>query len=60
MLTVLLLLFVLWLGFKLSIAFWKILCFVIGFALILAFVSSLVIPLLVLFAIGGTIWAIIR
>lgn len=60
MLSFLLILFLFWLSFKLGIGLIKIFAFLFVIALIAAFFTYLLLPLLVILAIGGMIFAVVR
>ncbi|MCT2876456.1 hypothetical protein EFM17_02315 [Lactobacillus delbrueckii] len=59
MLSLLCLLFILWLCWKMGVALWRVLIFLIGVGLAFALLSSVVLPLLAIFALGGLAWAVI-
>lgn len=59
MLSLLCLLFILWLCWKMGVALWRVLIFLIGVGLAFALLSSVVLPLLVICALGGLAWAVI-
>ncbi|WP_281828511.1 MULTISPECIES: hypothetical protein [Lactobacillus] len=60
MLSFLLVLFLLWLFFKLGIGIIKIIGFLIVVAIIAAFFAYLLIPLLALLAVGGLVFAAMK
>lgn len=60
MLSFLLVLFLLWLFFKLGIGLVKIFAFLFVAIIVAAFFTYLLIPLLAIFAIGGLLWAVVR
>lgn len=60
MLSLLLIIFLLWLFFKLGVGIIKVLGFLIVAGLIFVFCAYLLIPFLALLAIGGLVWAVIR
>lgn len=59
MLSLLCLLFILWLCWKMGVALWRVLIFLIGVGLAFALLSSVVFPLLAICAFGGLAWAVI-
>ena len=59
MLSLLCLLFILWLCWKMGVALWRVLIFLIGVGLVFALLSSVVLPLLAICALGGLAWAVI-
>ena len=59
MLSLLCLLFILWLCWKMGVALWRVLIFLIGVGLAFALLSSVVLPLLDICALGGLAWAVI-
>lgn len=59
MLSLLCLLFILWLCWKMGVALWRVLIFLIGVGLAVALISSVVLPLLAICALGGLAWAVI-
>ena len=59
MLSLLCLLFILWLCWKMGVALWRVLIFLIGVGLAFALLSSVVLPLLATCALGGLAWAVI-
>lgn len=59
MLSLLCLLFILWLCWKMGVALWRVLIFLIGVGLAFALLSSVVLPLLAFCALGGLAWAVI-
>lgn len=59
MLSLLCLLFILWLCWKMGVALWRVLIFLIGVGLAIALISSVVLPLLAICALGGLAWAVI-
>ena len=59
MLSLLCLLFILWLCWKMGVALWRVLIFLIGVGLAFALLSSVVLPLLAICALGGLAWAVL-
>ena len=59
MLSLLCLLFILWLCWKMGVALWRVLIFLIGVGLDFALLSSVVLPLLAICALWGLAWAVI-
>ncbi len=59
MLSLLCLLFILWLCWKMGVALWRVLIFLIGVGLVFVLLSSVVLPLLAICALGGLAWAVI-
>ena len=59
MLSLLCLLFILWLCWKMGVALWRVLIFLIGVGLAVVLLSSVVLPLLAICALGGLAWAVI-
>lgn len=59
MLSILLILFLAWLFFKLGIGIIKIIFFLIVVGITAVFFAYLLIPLIALLAIGGLLWAVI-
>lgn len=60
MLSLLIVLFLIWLFFKMGAGIIKILGFLIGVGLIFVFFTYLLLPLLAILLVGGIIWAVIR
>lgn len=60
MLSLLIVLFLIWLFFKLGIGLIKILGFLVAIGLIFVFCAYLLVPILVITLIGALIWALIR
>lgn len=57
MLSILFMIFILWLCWKIGIGFLRIILFLIGVGLVAVFAMSLLVPLLALIAVGGAIFA---
>lgn len=56
MLSILFMIFILWLCWKIGIGFLRVILFLIGVGLVAAFAMSLLMPLLALIAVGGAIF----
>lgn len=57
MLSILFMIFILWLCWKIGIGFLQVILFLIGAGLVAVFAMSLLVPLLALIAVGGAIFA---
>ncbi|MGN1408297.1 hypothetical protein [Lactobacillus sp.] len=57
MLSILFMIFILWLCWKIGIGFLRVILFLIGVGLVAVFAMSLLVPLLALIAVGGAIFA---
>lgn len=57
MLSILFMIFILWLCWKIGIGFLRVTLFLIGAGLVAVFAMSLLMPLLALIAVGGAIFA---
>lgn len=60
MLSLLMVLFLIWLFFKLGVGLVKILGFLIAIGLIFVFFTYLLIPILAILLIGGLVWAVVK
>lgn len=57
MLSILFMIFILWLCWKIGIGFLRVILFLIGVGLVAVFAMSLLVPLLAFIAVGGAIFA---
>lgn len=60
MLSLLIVLFLIWLFFKMGVGIIKILGFLVAIGLLVVFFTHLVLPVLAILLVGGIVWAVIN